>query len=155
MQSRIINPLDASGKEVCHMTSATDWTTRVPPDITKRYGVEEVHTIVFTPEGWPGFGSLISLDIPECEVQNIIIKDPNSQPLIVINRPQTNRSVKYWLRSVCKLATGGNLGVILSCDTVEQAEHAAKLASRLLPNHERTALERVINGQSTARSKMS
>jgi hypothetical protein len=33
-----------------------DWTTRVEPKHTRRFGVEEIHSVCFEPEGWPGKG---------------------------------------------------------------------------------------------------
>jgi len=32
----------------------SDWTTRVLPEYTRPYGVEEVHDVWFVPNGWPG-----------------------------------------------------------------------------------------------------
>jgi hypothetical protein len=46
----------------------TNWTTRLDPEITASYGVEEVHQCWFTPEGWPGKGPAVRLLIPECEL---------------------------------------------------------------------------------------
>jgi hypothetical protein len=47
----------------------TNWTTRLDPEITARYGVAEVHECWFTPKWWPGKGPAVSLLIPECELQ--------------------------------------------------------------------------------------
>jgi hypothetical protein len=82
----------------------TDWTTRIRPDCTAPYGVEELHTVWFTPKGWPGKGTTISLLIPECEMHCSML-DRNGELLHIINCPPTNRNVKRWLRYVCELAT--------------------------------------------------
>jgi hypothetical protein len=44
---------------------------------------------------------------------------------------------------------------MLSCDTAEQAERAAKVAARWLPQHRRVALERMYEAASRARGGLS
>lgn len=101
------------------MTDA--WTTRVLPEFTAHYDVEDIHSAVFTPKGWPGKGSAVTLLIPECEMQ-LCRMDPQGQPVTLVNQPQANRNVK--------------------------------MASRLLPNHERIALERMYEAETRARSDL-
>jgi hypothetical protein len=31
-----------------------NWTTRLNPELSRRYGVEELHNVFFEPEGWEG-----------------------------------------------------------------------------------------------------
>jgi hypothetical protein len=65
------------------------------------------------------------------------------RPIVFINRPRANRNVKCWLRYACKEATDQNVVLMVTCDTAEQAERAAKLAIKLLPDYERAAIERI------------
>ena len=31
-----------------------NWTTRLNPELSRRYGVAELHNVFFEPEGWGG-----------------------------------------------------------------------------------------------------
>lgn len=130
------------------------WTTRVTPELTKPYGIEELHHVWFTPTAGPGYGPTITLCIPECETQ-CVIPEPDQDPLIFINRPRENRNVKSWLRYICKWVTVDSFCVIFACDTAEQAEAAARLATKLLPNHDRAALERLYEANTRPRDRLS
>lgn len=131
----------------------TDWTTRVLPEVTSRYGVEEVHTAWFLPKGWPGQGPAVSLLIPECELQFCFIA-ADGEPVAFVNRPEINKNVKSWVRSACKQASQHRAAISFSCDTPEQAERAAKMASKLLRDHERTALERMYDANARTRGNL-
>jgi len=132
-----------------------DWTTRFQPEMTRRFGVEEmIHTVCFEPDGWPGKGPCIGLGIPECELQYCVI-GADGEPAAFVNRPQRNQKLKYWLRFVCEMATKERSFVMFSCDTVEQAERVARLAAKRLPRHQRVALERMYDAQSRARGNLS
>jgi hypothetical protein len=132
----------------------TDWTTRVLPELTSPFGVEEVHSIWLTPKGWPGKGPAVLLLIPECEMQ-VCTLGPDGTPEMSINRPKINKNVKSWIRAACKTAEDLGAAVSFSCDTAEQADRAAKMASKLLPKHERIALERMYEAKTRARSSLS
>ena len=132
----------------------TDWTTRFEPETTRRFGVEEVHTVCFEPDGWPGKGPCIGLGIPECEFQYCLI-GADGDAAAFVNRPQRNQKLKYWLRLVCEMATKERTFVIFSCDTVDQAKLVARLAAKRLPRHQRVALERMYDAQSRARGNLS
>lgn len=67
---------------------------------------------------------------------------------MLINRPQHNRSVKHWLKYACREASDQGAILIITCDTSEQVERATKLACKLLPRHDRTAIERIYSEQS-------
>jgi hypothetical protein len=127
------------------------WTTRVLPELTSQYGVEEMHDVWFTPKGWPGKGPTVSLLIPECEM-HVAFLAPDGEPVTFVNRPKINKNVKLWVRHVCETARDMGASVTFSCDTSEQAERAAKMANKLLPNHERTALERMYEANSRTRA---
>jgi hypothetical protein len=122
--------------------------------LTRQYGVEEAHDAWFVPRGWPGKGPAVSLLIPECEMQ-VVFLTPDGEPIAFVNRPKTNKKIKLWVRTVCEMATDMGASVSFGCDTAEQAERVAKMASRLLPNHERTALERMYDAGARARSNLS
>jgi hypothetical protein len=131
----------------------TDWTTRVLPDLTLRHGVEELHNAWFLPRGWPGKGPAVSLLIPECEMQVVFIA-PDGQPIAIVNRPTKNKNVKCWVRTACETARDMSASASFCCDTADQVERAAKIASKLLPNHERAALERMHDASARARTKL-
>jgi hypothetical protein len=132
---------------------ADDWTTRVLPELAAQYGMRELHTAWFLPKGWPGRGPVVGLLIPECEMQ-VVFLAPDGEPVAVINRPKINRNVKSWLRHVCETAKDMGASVALACDTAEQAERAARMAGRFLPNHERIALERMHQADTRARQNL-
>src|SRR5262249_20906135 len=134
--------------------AAMTWTTRIAPELTRSYGVEELHNVAFEPRGWPGHGTTISLSIPECELQYVFLA-ANGDPVAMINRPQNNKSQKHWLRYACRVATEERAYLFLSCDTAEQAEQAAKAAGRRLPHHHRAALERLYEPNTRARERLS
>lgn len=128
-----------------------DWTTRIAPHLTSRYGVEEVHTAWFLPKGWPGKGNAVSLLIPECELQYVFLA-PDGAPVACVNRPNLNKNIKTWIRSACKAARDYRASIAFACDTSDQVEKAVKLAARLLPDHERIALERMYEASSRSLS---
>jgi hypothetical protein len=133
---------------------SNNWTTRLLPDLTRQYGVEEVHDVWFTPKEWPGKGPAVSLLIPECEMQ-VVFLAPDGEPIAFVNRPQLNKNIKAWVRTVCETARDMGASVSFACDTADQAERAAKMAGKLLPNHERTALERMYEAKTRARANLS
>jgi hypothetical protein len=119
------------------------WTTRVDPECTRPYGVGEVHAVFFLPEGWCGKGPTVGLGLPECELQFVFLI--NDIPVWQGEKPLTPESanIKHWLRRACEIANKHHACLMLSCDTIEQANDAAKRAARWLPHHERIALERM------------
>jgi hypothetical protein len=130
-----------------------EWTTRADPELTRQYGVEEIHNAYFLPRSWPGKGPTFSLLIPECEVQFCFL-DADGEPVGYINRPPTNRKVKSWIRTVCEEARRYSAAVTLSCDTQEQVERAAKQVARLLPGHERVSMERMQDPHTRVRGNL-
>jgi hypothetical protein len=133
--------------------SAVDWTTRVDPQLTRLYGCEEIHGVCFEPVAWAAHRPVVGLLIPECELQFTFMA--NGEPVSTINRPQTNKSVKGWLRYACKLATEHRAFISFACDTTADADRAAKRAAKLLPTHRRIALERMHEATSRERGKLS
>jgi hypothetical protein len=97
-----------------------DWTTRLDPSLGP------FHSVWFLPVSENVLGRCVGLLIPECELQNVYIID--GEPLAVVNRPKRNKSVHIWLRHVCEIATEDDCPLSFSCDTHEQAEHAAAMA---------------------------
>jgi len=130
-----------------------DWTTRVLPELTRPYGVEELHRAWFVPKGWLGKGPGVTLLIPECELQICTIR-PDGVPDLFVNRPRNNKKIKVWLRSACKMAVELNASLSFGCDTAEQAERAAKAAGKLLPHYERSALERMYDAKTSLRGNL-
>ena len=133
------------------------WTTKlsdVAVDVLDRYGVEELHVAYFTPVNYPGVGPVVSLGLPECELA-VCFLDGNGEPLTIVNRPKVNRDVKGWIRIACKTAIEYGAVVSFNCDTLEQLEHAVRLAQRRLPGYERAALERMRDPQTRAKAGLS
>ncbi len=131
-----------------------DWTTRVDPAFTRPFEVEELHNVCFEPNGWPGRGDTLALLIPECELQSVWAA-ADGEPVALVNRPQKNKSIGYWLRRACETATSKKAFITFSCDTAEQARWVANRAAKLLPNHRRMALERVFDPAGRARGGLS
>lgn len=136
------------------MVSMSEWTTRLPPEIARQFGVEELHDVCFASRGRPGKGPTVSLGIPDCELQHCLVAGGGTL-VTTVHRPTGNLSVKYWIRYACKLATENNTAPLFSCDTVEQAELAAKRASKWLPKHGRMPLERTYDPATRADAPLS
>jgi hypothetical protein len=115
------------------------WTTRLDPTVTGSYGINAVHGAWFVPRKCPPPPrNTIAFLIPECELQ---IVAPGVATLV--NRPKQNKNVKQWLKHACREASDRGAILIVACDTPDQVERAARMASKLLPKHERAALERI------------
>jgi hypothetical protein len=115
------------------------WTTCF--DATGGY-----HTVWFLPLSENVLGRCVALLIPECELQNIYVI--NGTPRAVINRPEHNKSIPYWVHRACAIATEEDCGLGIMCDTREEAERAATMASKRLPHHRRMPLERMAGAKS-------
>jgi hypothetical protein len=123
------------------------WTTLLDPVLTRRYGCGAAHGAWFVPRKCPPPPrNTIALLIPECELQFNV---PGVETVFV-NRPRENRNVRAWLKHACREASDHGAILIVACDTAEQTERAAKLASKLLPKHERAAIERIYEEQARA-----
>lgn len=116
------------------------WTTLLDPALTRRHGCGHVHSAWFVPRGkCPSPPrNVVTLLIPECETQHIF-----PGVVTLVNRPRENRNVRTWLKHACREASDQNAVLIVACDTPDQVERAARLARKLLPKHERAALERI------------
>lgn len=92
------------------------WTTRLPPEATAAYGVDELHAVVFQPRNDPGGDRFcVAVHIPESTPPEII--------------------------EGLKMADTRKARLLFLCDTAEQAASAAALACTL-PRHIRVPLER-------------
>ena len=110
------------------------WTTLVEPKYAA-YGVGEVHNVWFLPKGWPGKGTVINLLIPECELHFCFA-------------PARNRSA----RRLCQPANQEQKHQGLAPNSLRNGGRAQSVR---LPNHERTALERMYEASSRSRSNLS
>jgi hypothetical protein len=128
-----------------------EWTTRVLQEETEPDGVDKAHYVCFLPKKWQGEGPVVSLLIPECELQAVLPRPPGAEPAVFINRPRVNKKVEAWLPLACEMATKQGAALLFACDTAKQAERAARMASKLLPSHERVALERMYDHHTRAR----
>jgi hypothetical protein len=136
-----------------HGKAAAAWDTRLRPELTRIYGVEEIHTVCFEPDGWPGSGPCVTLGIPECEA--MFAFDPgDGVPIVIVDRSSAE-GVRAWTRAACRVAAEHRCFLILNCDTAEQAAVAARRAARLLRRHRRVALERMYDPSSRARGNLS
>jgi hypothetical protein len=126
------------------------WTTKIPDDIIKSHGhIGEIHNVFFLPKDWPGEGGpVVSMLIPECETQYCVIKEAG--PFVTVDRtyrPTTKEDIWRLLQLFCRKAVKEKAAVIFSCDTHQQAEATALLATTFLTTHERVALERMMEGK--------
>jgi len=129
------------------------WTTRLPKEMVEPDGVDEAHYACFLPKKWQGEGLVVNLLIPECELRADLPTPPGAEPAVFINRPPADRQkVENWLPLACQIATKQAAALFFACDTARQAERAAQMASKLLPDHERVALERLHEPHADARS---
>jgi hypothetical protein len=141
------------------MSETANWTTRLDPGITRQYGVEEIHGAFFEPPGWLGKGATISLGLPECEVQ-VALPDPqdeNSALVGWLNRGGPNQNVKHWISKACQQAAKikGGAALIVSCDTAEQIEIAARRVAKLLPQYSRMSVERFYEAKNRCKAGLS
>jgi hypothetical protein len=123
--------------------TATEWATRVSPEITRTYGVDEVHAVWFAPISWNGKRTAaVVMTIPECEISLTVIRTHGEQ-CAALSLPIANLDVPAWIVTACELAVENQAIIIFNCDTPAQAGLAAKEAARLLPGYQRLALERL------------
>ena len=80
----------------------TAWTTRLPPERTRAYGVEELHAAWLLPRGFPGKGPVVSVSLPEGEMK-FSIEIAGMQVLWLLGRPRP--SVARSIKDACRLAT--------------------------------------------------
>ena len=132
----------------------TAWTTRLPPERTRSFGVEELHCAWLLPRDFPGKGSVVSLSLPELQMKFMPGIEIAGMPVLwVFDRPRP--SVAHSIKDACKVATEENACLFIIADTAEQLEPAVRLATRRLPHHERGALERMADPAARARTRLS
>jgi hypothetical protein len=119
----------------------TKWRTLVPRELTRRHQPADIHGAIFLPKDWPGHGPVVTLFLPECLTQHCDLLG-SGDALNVVTRLRWNGDVNHWLRLICEEVRDEHAAIIFTCDTLEQAEDAAKAAAPLLPDDERIALER-------------
>jgi hypothetical protein len=124
--------------------SATEWATRLSPEITMTYGVNEVHAGWFAPIGWNRKRTAaVVMTIPECEIFLTVIRTDDEPYSAILSRPIANLDATAWIVTACELAVENRAIIIFICDTPAQAGLAAWEAARLLPGYQRFALERL------------
>jgi hypothetical protein len=132
-----------------------EWSTRVPPEVLQRHGIQaEAHFAHFAPPGWPGEGSAVSLLIPECELQVVVI-GPDDRLWAMKNEPGENRDVVYWIGAACWEARFQKAVLTVACDTEGQVLGAIRIIEGLLPRYERIPNERFWGGDTRLASKLS
>jgi hypothetical protein len=142
------------------MNPKPEWTTRLNPELERelgqRYGyTQPIHNAWFEPPTWSNHRAVVSLGIPECELQFVSLADDGT-PIVCINRrPLSDRNVKKWICTACKIAAEQKAWISLGCDTAEQAKIAAKRIAKLLPQYHRVALERMYEVTSRERNNLS
>jgi hypothetical protein len=112
------------------------WTTQID---------RNTHVAYFLLPGDPAGRPTMFILIPECETQLAFIAADGKRRHL-INRPEKNLNVKFWLRAACQYAVEIGATFCLVCDTAEQAEYwAQKAASLLSSEYRRAALERLLD----------
>jgi len=129
------------------------WTTRVLKEMPQPHGLDKAHYACFLPKKWPGEGLVVSLRIPEGEMHADLPRPPGAEPAVFITTPTAkHQKLEDSLGLPCMIATRRGAALYFACNTAKQAERAAEMASKLLPNHERVALERMPERHTSARS---
>jgi hypothetical protein len=132
----------------------TVWTTRLPPERTDLYGVEELHCTWLLPRGFPGKGPVVSLSLPELHLKFMPGIEIASVPVLwMFGRPRP--SVAHSIKDACRFATEANACLFILADNAEQLEPAVRLATKRLPHHQRAALERMADPTTRARERLS
>jgi hypothetical protein len=127
-----------------------NWTTKVPTESSARRR-KEFHLAMFEPERWRDDRAQVSLDIPVWKLTLCWVVDGIPRVAYV---PTNTTSFRTAVRRACKEAIERQALLWFSCDTARQANLAARLAARWLPNHRRQALERMDDAESRERSKL-
>ena len=131
------------------------WTTLLDPEVTRTFvDSDELHGAWFVPKDWPGKGPSVVMEIPEC-ILHASFPQPNGGPVVMVNRPGPNVSVRGLIRSACERAREVHACIGFMCNTGAQAEGAATIAGNTLPDYERVALERMYSCDTRARSNLS
>jgi len=98
------------------MSSGCEWTTRLDPHATARFGCTEVHAVAFKPLGdLGGASNAVVVEIPE--------------------------TPEHLIRDAFAAARTFHARLLFLCDTAKQARHIAHRASKALPAHRRVPLE--------------
>jgi hypothetical protein len=127
--SRNLGPSQA--RPVPGVTALCPSATRLDPEVTRAFGVEQIHAVHFQPfDDRGGPRDAISILVPERDAISILV-------------PEASRQV---IRQALAKARRRRARVSIACDTFEQAEQALRLGRRLLPEHRFIALERVMSG---------
>lgn len=142
---------DTPFKNTPFSEASSAWTTLLSSELTKPYGVAELHVACFLPDDFTEGRTTVALLIPEGRMQCVSFM-PDGTPLTMLKQLPQNEKVKHWLRTVCEFVAGHKACLIISCDTAVQTKHAAKIATRLLPAHERVPLERMYDPATRCRS---
>jgi len=114
----------------------------------------DFHMACFAPSDWPGKGPTVCLGLPECELV-LTVLGKNGVPSALVNRPNDNRDVWYWIKFACEMAQQEQAFIMFNCDTIEQLKGAISLLERLLPQYERIALERMYDPESRRKRDLS
>ena len=131
------------------------WTTLLDPEVTRAFvDSEQLHGAWFVPKDWPGKGPSVVMEIPEC-ILHASFPRPKGGPVVMINRPGPNVSVRRLIRSACERAREVHACIGFMCNTAAQAEGAATIAGNTLWDYERVALERMYSADTRARSNLS
>ena len=131
----------------------TAWTTRLPPERTRTYGVEELHCAWLLPRGFPGKGPVVSLSLPECQLKFMPGIEIAGVPVLWVFDPP-RPSFALSIKDACRLATEENACLFIIADTAAQLEPAVRLAAKRLPHHQRAALERMADPATRARERL-
>ena len=127
------------------MSESSRWSTEVPREITRRYGVESLHSAALAPAEWrPKRDTVISLGLPECELQ--LIRWGEAMPIGTIWRMRDPNMSVALARVAAVAQARAPAMVLLQCDTKPQLTRALRVLEARLPGHQRVALERLMHG---------
>jgi hypothetical protein len=127
------------------MSESSRWSTEVPREITRRYGVESLHSAALAPAEWrPKRDTVISLGLPECELQLTLWN--GGEPVAMVRRMRDPNMSVALARVAAVAQARAPAMVMLQCDTKAQLKRALRVLEARLPDHQRVALERLMHG---------
>ena len=128
------------------------WTTRLPPERTRRFGVEELHVAWLLPRGFPGRGPVVCLTLPECELK--FVSGEQIGNAVIVYTFDRRHNVAHAIKDACRIARDENACLFITADALDQLEPAVRLAAKRLPHHTRAALERIADPDGRVTEKL-
>jgi hypothetical protein len=125
------------------------WTTRLPDEYARRFGLEAHHVVAFEPDGWCGTGDAVALWLPDLNLFHFVNRGSDRFQV----RPYAaHEGEDAWsiTHEICVFAAENDLFLVIHCDDEVTARKAAAQAAKLLPRHRRSTAVRLCYWPETA-----